>query len=234
MCSTGTHTLHLVVVDVFYWNPCPPPCGCGCVLLELIPSTLWLWMCSTGTHTLHLVVVVVFYRNPYPPPCGCGCVLLEPIPSTLWLWLCSAGTHTLHLVVVVVFYRKATPTSDEDPCSEVDEEENYANEGLLEPLNLTYPCPSLFIPPPSRDKVRKLAALFRGSSTKADALLKLQQKKGEPELVFMSDCKTRWLSLHNMLALYFKVVAMTNKLLTTELKLIGNLLNNRETNAVVE
>ena len=61
-----------------------------------------------------------------------------------------------------------------------------------------------------------------------------QHKEGEPELVIISKYKARWSSCHDLLTQYLRVAAMLNKLFRTQFQLSGNLLNNRETNAVVE
>ena len=64
--------------------------------------------------------------------------------------------------------------------------------------------------------------------------LRSQNKEGEPELVIISECKTRWSSRHDLLTQYLRVAATVNKLFRTQFQLSGNLLNNREPNAVVE
>ena len=64
--------------------------------------------------------------------------------------------------------------------------------------------------------------------------MRSQHKEGEPEHVIISECKTRWSSRHDLLTQYLRVVATVNKLFRTQFQLSGNLLNKRETNAVVE
>ena len=64
--------------------------------------------------------------------------------------------------------------------------------------------------------------------------MRSQHKEGEPELVNISEFKTHWSSRHDLLTQYLRVAATVYKLFRTQLQLSGNLLNNRETNAVVE
>ena len=64
--------------------------------------------------------------------------------------------------------------------------------------------------------------------------LRSQHKEGEPELVIISECKTCWSSRHDLLTHYLRVAATVKTLFRTQFQLSGNLLNNRETNAVVK
>ena len=61
-----------------------------------------------------------------------------------------------------------------------------------------------------------------------------QHTEGEPELVIISKYKARCSSCHDLLSQYLRVAVMLNKLFRTQFQLSSNLLNNRETNAVVE
>ena len=51
------------------------------------------------------------------------------------------------------------------------------------------------------------------------SLLRSQHKEGEPELVIISKCKTRWSSRHDLLTQYLRVAAMLNKLFRTQFQL---------------
>ena len=110
--------------------------------------------------------------------------------------------HILHLMVADVFCRKLLPL--------VTARIHTARKmRIITTMIWQLSAPAALVIPPF------LTALFRGNPTKTDVLsptvytlhpLRLWYKEGEPELVIISDCKTRWSSLHDMLIRYLRVV----------------------------
>ena len=167
----------------------------------------------------HRMVLRTWWNSASLSPVSTWCA--SPIPSIWWLQMCPAESYSPWslplkiLTVTAIKMRRITPMM----------------------WHLTLRCPSS-----SRNSSFVDGSLqeqpVEGRCFITYTLLADHRwghsKEGEPELVIISGCKTRWSSRHDLLTHYLRVAATVNKPFRTQFQLSGNLLNNRETNAVVE